>query len=100
MLFVYSVEVDEQAPGSAKPMPLSAHKQIVDETLHCLNVAADFEDKHASANGGKGTWVAIKLVRLLPLPSCIRNSQGLRSRRKERDGARRRSFAQTLEVPS
>ncbi|KAH9891216.1 FAD-linked oxidoreductase [Cubamyces lactineus] len=72
VLFVYSVEVDEQAPGSAKPMPLSAHKQIVDETLHCLDVAADFEDKHASANGGKGTWVAIKLSAMVPNAEALR----------------------------
>ncbi|KAI0325024.1 FAD-linked oxidoreductase [Cubamyces sp. BRFM 1775] len=72
VLFVYSVEVDEQAPGSAKPMPLSAHKQIVDETLHCLDVAADFEDKHASANGGKGTWVAIKLSAMVPDAEALR----------------------------
>ncbi|CDO71747.1 hypothetical protein BN946_scf184920.g31 [Trametes cinnabarina] len=60
-ILVYSVEVDEQTPGNTKPMPLSAHKQIVDETLHCIDVAADFEEKHASPNGSKGTWVAIKL---------------------------------------
>ncbi len=64
VLFVYSVEVDESAPVSAA---LSAHKQIVGETLHCIDVAADFEDKHASTDGGKGTWVAIKLVRPVPL---------------------------------
>lgn len=63
VLFVYSVEVDESAPASAAPTALSAHKQIVGETLHCIDVAADFEDKHASTDGGKGTWVAIKLVR-------------------------------------
>lgn len=63
VLFVYSVEVDENVPASAAAAALSAHKQIVSETLHCIDVAADFEDKHASTDGGKGTWVAIKLVR-------------------------------------
>ncbi|OSD05697.1 FAD-linked oxidoreductase [Trametes coccinea BRFM310] len=71
-ILVYSVEVDEQAPGSAKPMPLSAHKQIVDETLHCIDVAADFEDKHSVTNGTKGTWVAIKLSAMVPDAESLR----------------------------
>ncbi|KAI8983267.1 FAD-linked oxidoreductase-like protein [Trametes punicea] len=71
-LFVYSVEVDEEKPGSAKPQSLSAHKQIVDETLHCIDVAADFEDKHAPSNGAKGTWVAIKLSAMVPDAESLR----------------------------
>ncbi|KAI0761176.1 FAD-linked oxidoreductase [Trametes elegans] len=72
VLFVYSVEVDEQAPASAKPEALSAHKQIVEETLHCLDVAADFEDKHAPPDGSKGTWLAIKLSAMVPDAESLR----------------------------
>ena len=64
VLFVYSVEVDEAADKSQSSSAerLSAHKQIVAENLHCIDVAADFEDKHSLGKKGKGTWVAIKLV--------------------------------------
>ena len=64
VLFVYSVEVDEAAgkSGSSSAERLSAHKQIVAENLHCIDVAADFEDKYSLGKKGKGTWVAIKLV--------------------------------------
>ncbi|KAI0825334.1 FAD-linked oxidoreductase [Trametes gibbosa] len=72
VLFVYSVEVDETAPGSVGSASLSAHKHIVDETLHCIDVAADFEDKHASEDGGKGTWVAIKLSAMVPDAEALR----------------------------
>ncbi|KAI0369891.1 FAD-linked oxidoreductase [Pilatotrama ljubarskyi] len=72
VLFVYSVEVDEDVPGSTKPQSLSAHKQIVEETLHCLDVAADFEDKHATGDGGKGTWLAIKLSAMVPDAEALR----------------------------
>ncbi|KAI0358838.1 FAD-linked oxidoreductase [Trametes cingulata] len=72
VLFVYSVEVDEDVPGAAKPQSLSAHKQIVQETLHCLDVAADFEDKHATGDGGKGTWLAIKLSAMVPDAEALR----------------------------
>ncbi|KAI0757553.1 FAD-linked oxidoreductase-like protein [Daedaleopsis nitida] len=62
-LFVYSVEVDDaHASGSSKSSEtLLAHKQIVQETVHCIDVAADFEDRHSHDHTGKGTWVAIKL---------------------------------------
>lgn len=66
-LFAYSVEVDEQeAAGKTKDAAhhhQSPHKQIVAETLHCIDVAADFEDRHASGGvTGRKTWVAIKLA--------------------------------------
>ena len=63
-LFVYSVEVDETetSSNSASAEAKAAHKRIVDETLHCLDVAAAFEDKHAPGHVGRGTWMAIKLV--------------------------------------
>ncbi len=65
-LFVYSVEVDESEASGAGKLSSSethlAHKQIVQENLHCIDVAADFEDRHGSGHTAKGTWVAIKLV--------------------------------------
>ncbi|KAI0668619.1 FAD-linked oxidoreductase [Trametes maxima] len=75
VLFVYSVEVDEKLPSpssQASSKSLSAHKRIVAETLHCLDVAADFEDGHVSADGGKGTWVAIKLSAMVPDAEALR----------------------------
>ncbi|OBZ78571.1 Proline dehydrogenase 1, mitochondrial [Grifola frondosa] len=68
-LFAYSVEVDEEeAAGDVrediKPAE-SAHKQIVAETIHCVDVAADFEDKHANGISGRRTWVAVKLASAL-----------------------------------
>lgn len=74
-LFAYSVEVDEgEAAGKAKESAKqSVHKQIVAETLHCIDVAADFEDKHSLDGGrdlrGRKTWVAIKLV--CCSPACL-----------------------------
>ena len=32
------------------------------ETLHCVDVAADYEDKHTTSLSGRRTWVAIKLA--------------------------------------
>ncbi|KZT08997.1 FAD-linked oxidoreductase [Laetiporus sulphureus 93-53] len=80
-LFVYSVEVDEaQATGQAKhdrETEQTMHKHIVAETLHCIDVAADFEDKHSGNNGtsvtGRKTWVAIKLSAMLPRPETLYN---------------------------
>ncbi|KAI0641100.1 FAD-linked oxidoreductase [Trametes meyenii] len=75
VLFVYSVEVDEQTspPDSqVTSKALYAHKRIVAETLHCLDIAADFEDGHVSADGGKGTWVAIKLSAMVPDAEALR----------------------------
>ncbi|TFK85682.1 FAD-linked oxidoreductase [Polyporus arcularius HHB13444] len=75
-LFVYSVEVDESAASGAGKLSSSekplAHKQIVQENLHCIDVAADFEDRHAHGNAGKGTWVAIKLSALVPDAESLR----------------------------
>ncbi|KAH7103186.1 FAD-linked oxidoreductase [Auriculariales sp. MPI-PUGE-AT-0066] len=57
-LFAYSVEDDEDASGSGH------YKARVKETLHCIDVAADFEDEMNS--GQRKTWVAIKLSAFLP----------------------------------
>ncbi|OCH94220.1 FAD-linked oxidoreductase [Obba rivulosa] len=76
-LFAYSVEVDEaEAAGKAndaKHHQQSPHKQIVAETLHCIDVAADFEDKHRQSGGvaGRKTWVAIKLTAMVPRASAL-----------------------------
>lgn len=66
-LFAYSVEVDEaaasgQGQGASALSVASVHKQIVNETLHCVDVAANYEDGHSAGPLGRRTWVAIKLV--------------------------------------
>ena len=99
VLFVYSVEVDEAADKSqsSSAQRLSAHKQIVAENLHCIDVAADFEDKHSFGKKGKGTWVAIKLVggrRPSQLGACDAKLE-LPS---ECDGTRRRITAATIQA--
>lgn len=69
-LFAYSVEVDEaEAAGKGGTKGKGgqpAHKQAVQEMIHNIEVAADFEDRHLPAGSSKGrrTWVAIKLVNL------------------------------------
>ncbi|KAI8983268.1 FAD-linked oxidoreductase [Trametes punicea] len=79
-LFAYSVEVDEaEASGIAKEQVKSAtagegaHKQVVRENLHCIDVAASFEDRHnAGKTGGRRTWVAIKLSAMVPDAETLR----------------------------
>jgi len=98
VLFAYSVEVDEnEATGASISTPstdrthnslnhssrLAAdddshlnvsttappYKRIVDEMLHCIDVAADFEEGLSSDSPsvkGRRTWVAIKMTALLP----------------------------------
>lgn len=72
-LFAYSVEVDEdeaagKAAGKGKNVQ-PVYKQCVQEMIHSIDVAADFEDKHLPPGSSKGrrTWVAVKLVRVLSL---------------------------------
>jgi proline dehydrogenase len=73
------VEVDEKEAtgGSISPRTdgthnvntTPPHKRIVDETLHCIDVAADLEEELKSKSPsakGKRTWVAIKMTALLP----------------------------------
>ena len=73
-LFAYSVEVDEaeaSGHGNEQDKPAATvHKQTVEETLHCIDVAADYEDKYTKGLAGRRTWVAIKLVRSLSTASC------------------------------
>ncbi|KAF8060829.1 FAD-linked oxidoreductase [Lyophyllum atratum] len=70
-LFAYSVEVDEaEATASshkAKHAEASPHREIVDEMVHCIDVAADFEDGiSGKLHTGRKTWVAVKMSALLP----------------------------------
>ncbi len=74
-LFAYSVEVDEkEAAGIAKAGAAESgsgssklpYMRNVDEMMHSIDVAADFEDRLANERGsdfGRKTWVAVKLVR-------------------------------------
>ncbi|EKM60545.1 uncharacterized protein PHACADRAFT_246555 [Phanerochaete carnosa HHB-10118-sp] len=71
-LFAYSVEVDEhEAAGKAARKGKNVqpvYKQSMQEMIHSIDVAADFEDKHLPPGSSKGrrTWVAVKLTALLP----------------------------------
>ncbi|KAJ7716222.1 FAD-linked oxidoreductase-like protein [Mycena maculata] len=73
-LFAYSVEVDEaeamaaSASGSSQKSP---HKAIIDEMVHCIDVAADFEDGLIAKQSGRRTWVAVKITALLPDASAL-----------------------------
>ena len=87
VLLAYSVEVDEkEATGTSTSRDgthnsnvvdtTPPHKRIIDETLHCIDVAADLEEDLESkspslAVKGKRTWVAIKLSALLPDASAL-----------------------------
>ncbi|PIL30760.1 hypothetical protein GSI_06928 [Ganoderma sinense ZZ0214-1] len=79
-LFAYSVEVDQAEAAEAggqshheEPKPASTvHKQIVSETLHCVDVAADYEDKHTRGHTGRRTWVAIKLSAMVADAESLR----------------------------
>ncbi|KAG9015904.1 hypothetical protein FRB90_004244 [Tulasnella sp. 427] len=69
-IFAYSVEVDESAPKGSQ----AQYRKNVEEMLHSIDVAADFEDKHSlgprSALGRK-TWVALKLTALVPSATAL-----------------------------
>ena len=92
VLFAYSVEVDQKeatgasisssstddtaySPTSVTPSPaktLFPYERIVKEILHCIDVAADFEEgiasklAHDSEPHGGRTWVAVKITALVP----------------------------------
>ncbi|KAI0668618.1 FAD-linked oxidoreductase-like protein [Trametes maxima] len=78
-LFAYSVEVDEaEASGHAREhgrdaaAGLAPHQQVVNETLHCIDVAADFEDRYTRGLAGRRTWVAIKLSAMVADAESLR----------------------------
>ncbi|KAG8859056.1 hypothetical protein FRB96_004626 [Tulasnella sp. 330] len=78
VLLAYSVEVDEKtatlqaSTGTSGRSKALHHKRNVEEMLHSIDVAGDFEDRHAADAGkasnvsGRRTWVAIKLSALVP----------------------------------
>lgn len=71
-LFAYSVEVDEdEAAGQGHgKSAVPVHKRVIEEMIHSIDVAADFEDNHLNDKAslqGRRTWVAIKLVRYISL---------------------------------
>ncbi|KAF8907642.1 FAD-linked oxidoreductase-like protein [Gymnopilus junonius] len=107
VLFAYSVEVDEKEatgastslsstdtipnsppPSSVSPSADGAYTRIVDEMVHCIDVAADFEDGLSKNSGvadnsfthetvpvnakGRRTWVAVKMTALLPDANALR----------------------------
>lgn len=63
-LFAYSVEVDEsEATASLSRHEAPPYKRIVNEMIHCIDVAADFEDTIVgSSPSGRRTWVAVKMA--------------------------------------
>jgi proline dehydrogenase len=62
-LLAFSVESDESDRSPNRP-----YKRIVNEIIHCIDVAADFEDTLA---GTRKTWVALKMTALLPDPNAL-----------------------------
>lgn len=68
VLLAYSVESDQaEAERRTERLrdTLQLHKQNVLETIRCIDIAGDFEDRwDANAGLGRKTWVAIKLVGL------------------------------------
>ena len=71
VLLAYSVEVDrneaerQTEKKAAHSLEPAVYKMNVEETLKCIDVAADFEDRRrtsADSGAGRKTWVAIKLV--------------------------------------
>jgi proline dehydrogenase len=72
VLLAYSVEVDQdeaerqsEKQASQYSPEQAGHKRNVEETLKCIDVAADFEDQcmiRPDSGSGRKTWVAVKLV--------------------------------------
>jgi len=89
VLFAYSVEVDEnEASGASSSRSAvashtfptnEAQKQMVAETIHCIDVAADFESNLRDSKDhdlvarstGRRTWVAVKMTALVPDASAL-----------------------------
>ncbi|KAJ3572324.1 hypothetical protein NP233_g3161 [Leucocoprinus birnbaumii] len=75
-LLAYSVEVDpasatshsETGTVSKDDLP---HKLIIKEMIHSIDVAAEFED--SLSDGGRRTWVAVKLTALVPNAQALIN---------------------------
>ncbi|KAJ7612570.1 FAD-linked oxidoreductase [Roridomyces roridus] len=72
-LFAHSVEVDEaeaMAAGSSSA-DRNPHREIVKEMIHCIDIAADFEQTVGAKETGRRTWVAVKITALLPDASAL-----------------------------
>ena len=85
VLLAYSVEVDEkEATGAPRTdathnshvsTSTPPHKRIVNEALHCIDVAADLEEELKSkspSDKGKRTWVAVKMTAMLSDAGALR----------------------------
>ena len=64
-MLAYSVEVDET---KAAVVGNTLHSQMVEEMIHSIDAAADYEDT-LSTPTERSTWVAIKLVRYQTIAS-------------------------------
>lgn len=71
VLLAYSVEVDEKAAAGTQTHAVATHKGNVQEMLRSIDFAGDFEDSMARdgrpGTSGRKSWVALKLVRNLPI---------------------------------
>jgi proline dehydrogenase len=61
-LFSYSVEADDLDISNKD----FSRKQVVNEMVNSIDVAADFEDAHSTGQpGSRKTWVSVKMASLL-----------------------------------
>ncbi|KAG8893546.1 hypothetical protein FRC01_013524, partial [Tulasnella sp. 417] len=70
-IFAYSVEADE---GRRSQSQTPQYRKNVEEMIHSIDVAADFEDGHSlgsRAVHGRKTWVALKLTALVPSATTL-----------------------------
>lgn len=84
VLFAYSVEVDEEAvaagasssgPSASSKGSVPQYRKNVEEMLHSIDVAGDFEDRYAAVAGtsaSRKTWVAVKLVSMVRFTSTAK----------------------------
>ncbi|KAF9446786.1 FAD-linked oxidoreductase [Macrolepiota fuliginosa MF-IS2] len=75
-LLAYSVEVDPASADSHSGNGTVSkddlpHKRIIKEMIHSIDVAANFED--SLNDGGRRTWVAVKLTALVPNAQALIN---------------------------
>ncbi|KAG8988197.1 hypothetical protein FRB93_004144 [Tulasnella sp. JGI-2019a] len=93
VLLAYSVEADEAAKATSQRTggsEVPQYRRNVEEMLHSIEVAGNFEDSQAARPGistgisGRKTWVAIKLSALVPsAESLSRFSEHLLKTRAE-----------------
>ncbi|KAG9003332.1 hypothetical protein FRB94_003216 [Tulasnella sp. JGI-2019a] len=80
VMLVYSVEVDEKAAKargspSRKGSGPAQYRKNVEEIIHSIDVAGDFEDRHGRPGvaAGRKTWVALKLSALVPSADALKH---------------------------